>query len=231
MIEAIQGIGKRLKGSLLENLALDLSSEIKQKQHIVIIDYKIFDRRIDVDFREIDEDTKSQYLWVGTADGANSPQIHFTTKNLGYLLSQTIPNLIEKAENGGSLKGLLDLTLKDIFCDLSFTTRFSYRYILDGQKMGIFKDKSDENYKKYLSCLEEAEKIKGLEEPKKRREKEKDTFKELLRILETGIYDYIKEKRGLKKKEIGLFTLKINGRLMVEDEEYRKIVVKEKIDS
>ncbi|RLF92853.1 hypothetical protein DRN50_08210, partial [Thermococci archaeon] len=131
MIEGIQSIGRKVigddPGSLLENLTLDLSSEIKKRQHLVIIDYKIFDRRIDVDIKEIDEDDKRRFLWIGSADGSNSDQIYFTTKNLGWLLSQTIPNLIKRSKSSSSLKGLLELTLKEIFIDLSFESSPRYR--------------------------------------------------------------------------------------------------------
>ena len=237
MIEGIQSIGRKVigddPGNLLENLTLELSSEIKKRQHLVIIDYKIFDRRIDVDIKEIDEDDKRRFLWIGSADGSMSDQIYFTTttKNLGWLLSQTIPNLIKRSKSNSSLKGLLELTLKEIFLDLSFESSPRYRYILDGEKIGIFQKKSSENYKKYISYLEEAKKIKGLKKSKEKGKKEKEVFKELLKTLTKGVYEYIYEKKGLKQKEIGLFTLKINGKLMVDDEEYRDIAVQEKIES
>jgi len=216
MLEAIREIGKKvLEGDsekLLDNLILDPPKKIKdRKQHLIIIKFKTFDRLVDLDFEEIKGETAKNYFWVGNA-GANSPQIYFTTTKLSYLLSQTITNLIAKAPQVSKLKDLMVLTQNEIFYNLGFTGK--YKYILDGEKVGFFEKGYVEKFLK--------------NSPGK---KESDIFESLLKQLESKVSDFIKLKTGLMKKDIILYTLAINERLMVEDKEYHEIIVKEKIDS
>lgn len=221
MIEAIREIGKRIlvneSGQLLDNLIReDLPTEVKdKKQHLVIINYKIFDKAIEIDFEEIKDDTAQRYLWLGDAPG-NDAQIYFTTKNLKYLLSQTIPNLIEKSSEK-NFHSLLREALKEMFFDLEFSGRD--RYLLNWEKVKIFG--------KEIGIFDETDnKLK-----KEYNERGKDIAPKLLNAIESKILDYIKSEKQLTKKEISLYTLKINDQLMVENREYQEIVLKEKIDS
>lgn len=236
MIEAIREIGKKVLGdnsdNLLDNLIReDLSLEIKgKKQHLVIINYRIFDKTIDIDFEEISDNTAKNYLWVGNAD-KNNPQIYFTTNKLSYLLSQTIPNLIEKTEKHSPMNKLLTLSLNEMFKDLNFSGKC--RYLIDwekikvsGEKLNILDgidNKLKKEYDEYHQLPETTD-----EDKKKKIEKGKLLSKNLLKELESKILKIIKSQKHLLKKEISLYTLKINGRLMVEEKEYQELIVKEK---
>lgn len=220
MIEAIKEIGRiRLKGNgdisnVIDSLTLDLPTEIKgKKQHFVILNYDIFDKQVDVDFEEINEKTSQAYLWVGNGAG-NNPQIYFTTDNVSYLISQTIPNLAEKTSKGSDLQKLMQLAIKEIFYDLKLSGR--YRYILDIEKIRLAEEG-------YLTKL--------LEKIKKETSDEKEIFRNILKDVEAKVISYIKSKTSLAQKDIGLYTLKINGKFMTDNKDYQELIANIKIDS
>lgn len=219
MIEAIKEIGRiRLKGNgdildVIDSLTLDLPIEIKAKKHLVILNYDIFDKQVDVDFEEINEKTSQAYLWVGNEAG-NNPQIYFTTNNVSYLISQTIPNLAEKTSKGSDLQKLMQLAIKEIFYDLKLSGR--YRYILDIEKIRLAEEE-------YLTKL--------LEKIKRETKDEKEIFKHILKDVEAKVVSYIKSKTSLAQKDIGLYVLKINGKLMTDNKDYQELVAIIKIDS
>lgn len=241
MIEAIREIGGIIlqddSSKILDNLILDIPSEIKgKKQHVVIIDYRIFDKSLDIDFEEIADDTSRKYLWVGNADASRSHQIYFTTNRLDFLLSQTIPNNIQLTAENTQLGKLLRLLFKELFIDLGISGK--KRYLLDwnkvkvvGNKLDIFN--SDSSLKKeYEGFRESAKNAKKKKDNSKELQKRgKDISERVSAAIESKAWELMKTKTSLSKKEINLFTLKINGRLMINDEEYRKIIVREKIDS
>ncbi|MBI4688927.1 MAG: hypothetical protein HY754_01435, partial [Nitrospirae bacterium] len=240
MLEAIREIGGKIladnSDNLLDNLIReDLTPEIKgKKQHLVIINYRIFDKVIDIDFEEISDNTAKKYLWVGNADAANSPQKYLTTNNLSYLLSQAVPNLIEITETHSPMNKLLTLSLNEMFKDLEFSGR--NRYLIDwtkvnviGEKLNIFCEVNNNLKKEY----DEYTKLhKTAKEGKKEiNDKGKYIAEKLLTEIESKILEIIKSQKRLTKKEIRLYTLKINDKLMVEEKEYQDLIVKEKIDS
>lgn len=217
MIEAIKEIGGKIlkedETKVLDNLTRDLPFEKKgEKQHLVILN--IFKKRIEIDFEEVKDETSQKYLWIGKEAG-NNPQIYFTTDNLGYLISQTIPNLVKKTSEGSKLGSLLRRVKKEIFYDLGLSGR--YRYILDIGKIGFVE-------KEYMNKL--------IKKAKRETKKQKEIFKSILKDAEAKVIEYIKSKTGgLTQKDIGLYTLKINNRLMTDYKEYRELIVNEKIDS
>ncbi|MEW6009507.1 MAG: TIGR02556 family CRISPR-associated protein [Candidatus Omnitrophota bacterium] len=226
MIEAIKEIGRiRLKGNgdisnVIESLTLDLPSEIKgKKQHLVILNYDIFDKQLDINFEEINEKTSQTYLWVGNEAG-NNPQIYFTTDNVGYLISQTIPNLAEKIPKESDLRKIMQLAIKEIFYDLKLSGR--YRYILDVSKI-----KTTEG----IRLAEEGYLTKLLEKTKKETKDEKEIFKHILKDIESKVVSNIKSKTSLAQKDIGLYTLKINGKFMKDNKDYQELIAHIKIDS
>jgi CRISPR-associated protein Csh1 len=160
---------------------------------------------------------------------------------MSYLLSQTIPNLVAITLENNPLNKLLRLVLKEMFADLKFSGRG--RYLLDwkkvnilGEKLQVF-DNSDDSlklkkgYEEYVKLSEIPEKEQDDKKKKEKTEKGKDLSKGLIKAIESKIWESIKTKKQLTKKEVSLFTLKINDKLMIDDEEYREIIIKEKIDS
>ncbi len=240
MFEAIREIGKKILGdnddNLLDNLIReDLSPVIKgKKQHLITINYKLFDKVIDIDFEEISDNTAKNYLWVGNADAANSPQIYFTTNNLSYLLSQTIPNLIEITKKHSPMNKLLTLSLNELFKDLEFSGRG--RYLINWEKVNVRGDELnilEGTGNKLKKEFDEYNQLSDATDEAKRKKiaKGKLLSKNLLKEIESKILEIIKSQKHFTKKEISLYTLKINDKLMVEEKEYQDLIVKEKIDS
>src|SRR5690554_6507208 len=100
LIEVIRELGKRSlegKRSVVEGLTLPVPKELKgRKQHVVELNYNLKEKKIGVSIYELTDDTPIKYVWVGNADGANSPQWYGTTTHAEYLLNQTLPNLLSR---------------------------------------------------------------------------------------------------------------------------------------
>ncbi len=224
MIEGIKEIGKiRLSGKeeefgILDSLLENLPQKQNRELQIVILNYNIFERKINIEFENIKEDTAQKYLWMGKLP-SNNPQIYSTTSNLDYLISQVIPNLTKKAPEGSTFSRMLNQVIDTMFCDIGLKGR--RKFVLNLEKCRIVEQGYMEELKKKVD--------------KRRREniKESAIFKEVMKDIRAKMDNFISQesKVSLKKGDIGLYTLKINNKLMAENEEYQRLVIKEKIDS
>ncbi|HOV21331.1 MAG TPA: TIGR02556 family CRISPR-associated protein [bacterium] len=204
MIEAIKEIGEKILSNtspdkFLENL-VEVPKKINgEEQYIVIIDFNTDEETVTFDFEEMKDDTPKKYLWIGNAL-SNNPQDRFTTNNLEYLISQTIPNVIE-AISDGELKKLLEKVKNKFYYDLGDHSKQNkkYQYILDIEKIRI-------SSKSIEQILEEVN-----NNPKK-----------LVNTVKNEIFEYLKREKNLTKKQIGLFNLKIDNQLISDFPEYRK---------
>jgi len=212
MIEGIKEIGdiiiSEAPEKFLESLALNVPSEKqRRKQYIVIIEFDTARGTINFDYEEIKEETPRKYLWVGNAK-SNNPQDRFTTTNLDYLVSQTVPNF-RLLTPGGKLGELFERIRDKFYYDLGFQEgqQERYRYVWDIKKLRI----SSRNIKEFW-------------------EEASNNPRKMIGLVSNEIYKYLKRERGLKKNEIALFTLKINGQLMVNIPEYRNYLETSLID-
>ena len=204
MIEGIKEIGdiiiSEAPEKFLENLANEVNSQKQgKKQHIVIVEFDTRRNTINFDYEEIKEETAKKYLWLGNRP-SNNPQDRFTTTNLEYLISQTIPNfriLIPGGELGELLEKLGDRFYYDLGPQKGQKER--YRYVWDIEKLGISSQSMEELW-----------------------EKAKKDAKKMVSFVLKEIYGYLKRKKNLNKKEISLFTLRINGQSMVNFSKYRR---------
>jgi len=171
-----------------------------RKQHIVIIEFDTARGVIDFDYEEIEEETPRKYLWLGNAK-ANNPQDRFTTNNLDYLISQTIPNfglLIPGGKLGEIFEKLKDKFYYDVGTRENQGEK--YRYIWNVEKLKVSSRDMEELW-----------------------EKSNNSPKKMANLVSNEIYEYLKrEKEPLTKKEIALFTLKIDNQLMVDLPEYMR---------
>lgn len=224
MLEAIKEIGEIRLGEevkesdILESLLDDPPKPKKEdiELHTVILNYNTFDRQIGIEFEAIKDDTSQRYLWLGELS-RNTPRFYFTTTNLDYLISQVIPNLHEKADKESSLYKALNRVIDSMFYYLGLPGR--YKFVLNIEKCGL----AEEGYMAKL--------LKKIEESKSKDLKDSEIFKDVIKDIRDKMDEFINQQTPLKKKDIGLYTLKINDNLMVEDEEYQKIAIKEKINS
>jgi len=216
MIEGIREIGEKILSKepdkFLESLSQDVNPEKQgrkqylqgRKQYLVIIEFDTEKETISFDFEEIKEDTSRKYLWLGNASASNDTQDRFTTDNLEYLVSQTLPNFVRVNSKGEVAAQFKILRERKIYYDLSPQRRQEerYRYVWNIEKLGVTS--------KTMSQIIEGEKGKA---------------KGIVKSVAKEILEYLKKEKNLNKKDIALFTLKIDGKLLVGSLEYREYLI------
>ena len=212
MIEGIKEIGSIIIAEEPNNLLKHLTDKIPierkgKKQHIVIIEFNTINKKISFDFEETKEDTAEKYLWIGNAEGPNSPQDRFTTNNLDYLISQTIPNL-KKVLPIDELSNLL----KDFYFDTGRQRgqEERYRFVLDIDKLDISSRSSEDLWKEASM-------------------KEKPS-QQMIKLVSKEIHNHLKEETGLSGDDIVLFSIKVNGTLLSDLKEYHAYLLRKKIE-
>ncbi len=214
MQNSIKEIGKALLNNgndFISYLALSLQDVVKgKKQYLIKINLNNKSKKIEISTEEISSQTSNKYLWIGNADGPASPQWYFTTTNPEYLLSQTLPNLLDKLDEKSELYHNLLRTKENFYYDLGIQkkSKSRYQFVMDLQLL-------DEN----------------LEEIKRIKEKNKGEVKKIIKEINKNFLDYIKKNKELSKNEIGLYHITIDGESITDSKEYRKLVIKEKLDS
>ncbi len=180
-----------------------------KEQHIIKINFESKNESISVEGKEIDDRTPYEYIWIGNADGSMSPQWYFTTTNVEYLLSQTIPNYIDTLDEGEYRDGFADI-LNKFYVDLGEQSgsKKRYRYVLNVEKFGMAESGWIDNA--YQASDKDAKK----------------TIQEVEKVF----IKWIKEQTDITEKEIYLYTLSVDGRMLVQDEEYLSLVAKTKVE-
>ncbi|MEJ5227617.1 TIGR02556 family CRISPR-associated protein [Thermodesulfovibrio sp.] len=228
MIESWIQIGKELLreqsnvGDFVRTLAEEIPKEKNnKKQHLLILNISksndLGRYTLNIELEEISGETPVKYLWVGNSP-SNSEQDKLTTDNLEYLISQTIPNLIKKLPDC-DLKDKLKKLKDSIYFDLGDKESISstenqyerYRYIWDLSKIGM-----DFNREDVINKVKE-------EDSGKR-------SKKAVEIVSSELMNYIKKKTKLNKNEISLFTISLNGELLINDDNYKKYIYSSLID-
>ncbi|MEW6380168.1 MAG: type I-B CRISPR-associated protein Cas8b/Csh1 [bacterium] len=219
MIGALKEIGEAVlresKDSFLDNLIEPVAPKgtSDKPSYLGIMEFNLMDTVLNVSFEEMDEETPRKYLWVGNVETANSPQDRLTTSNVDYLLSQTIPNLIAALPDGELKTNLLKIRER-FFHDLG-TQKGSarrYRFILNlGNLSGCRKDYPGS------ALLEKIGKcpIDG---------------KSMLKMISQHFWVWVRDSRGISRKEVSLFTVRINGEDIRKFGDYTAYLVRKKQD-
>jgi hypothetical protein len=127
VIESIYQIGRSAQAGsegrrmFLESLALDPPRPKKGKPTIAVLDLDLASLHFNVEVRELGaegENSSARYLWLGNASGANSDQDRITTDSPGYLLTQTVPNLLRRLSPETELRAKLDEMVEKLYLDL-----------------------------------------------------------------------------------------------------------------
>jgi len=210
MIEGIKEIGSIVVAEEPENLLKNLTNEVPsekkgKKQYTVIMEFDTVNKKINFDFEHVKEDTAERYLWVGNAEGSNSPQDRLTTNKLDYLVSQTLPNL------KNSIKELGDL-LSEFYFDTGHQKgqQRRYRFVLNVEKLGISSRSMEALWKEALKKTKPAQ--------------------EMVKLVSKEVQNYLKkEKENLSSKDISLFTITVDGKLLANSKEYQDYLLKKKI--
>ncbi|NSW76425.1 MAG: TIGR02556 family CRISPR-associated protein [Candidatus Atribacteria bacterium] len=203
MLEGIRQIGKTYRESMAKGFVLSLVNEAPQgeeKKHLLGMDFRLKEGWIELSFPEIDERVVRDYLWVGNCKG-NIPQDRLTTDRIWYLLSDSLPNLAKKLEDGG-FKDVLAGLLKAFFVE---------------QKVG----------EKTVQVLD-FRKIKGFPQdvPFPQGEEPKAFLREYVKVF----FQKLKECYGFSEEDLGLFAVTIEGRKPSEMEEYMAYLEKSIVD-
>lgn len=224
MIEGFWQIGKEIvrdnlqPDKFIESLVLEIDKEKEgKKQHIVILNIKQKKHgewNLDIDFEEISDVTSKKYLWVGNPSGANSPQDRLTTTNIEYLVSQTIPNIMNKLQNC-DLRSKLEKLKKSIYFNLGDKEEISstegqyerYRWIWNLSKLGLSLSPSIVKRKIHK------------EDPGKR-------AKSAVNLIVKEVLNFINNKTKLTKNEISLFTIAYNDEILAQDSDYKSYLYK-----
>ncbi|HID55467.1 TPA: TIGR02556 family CRISPR-associated protein, partial [Candidatus Poribacteria bacterium] len=225
MIMGIKAIGEAIIKDmedpqlyLVELLVDDLPKPRGEKGYVLVLkinsDEPSLSLGIGAEFSDPSPEISLRFLWVGNPTGANDDQDRLTTNNVEYLISQTIPNLIrEDRLREGELRYLLDKTFHAVFLDLEDDNnplfkgqRRRYRYIWDLKRLGIERAHEPEELKK--AVLQSRDRKRGV--------------KEVAKVLKNEI----KSQLGIKPDDILLYTLEIDGRLVVQHPDYRRYIFK-----
>lgn len=213
MQTVLREIGRTLLNSsenFLNYITIPISEKIKnKKQHIMKINLDNKLKKITLSIEPISSKTSENYLWIGNADGPSSPQWYFSTNNLDYNISQTLPTLIEKLGEKSKLINLLNKTKDNFYYDLGpqQKSKSRYRYVLD------------------LSYVDE-----NLPAMSQIKENNKEDVKKIVKEMNKLFLEYVKKEKHLSKNEISLYHLTIDGKSIIDDKEYRELVLKEKVD-
>lgn len=202
MIEAIRKIGIPLAELSIEEQAeaLIVPVVLSEENRIVILDFDINNEQVSINILPITEDTVKEYFYIGTADGPSSPQWMLTGTKPDYIISQSIPSLLKIIEDC-ELKNYLELVLE----------KFYYDY-------GV-QESSKERYRRILNV----EKFIGLSEMEKYYKDSEKDIKKTVSNVSKELAIYISKKYEVKTKNIKLWTLTINGEIIQQREEYKKL--------
>lgn len=251
MLEGIRAIGEAalerapLVEALVDTRLLEQQDRQNGTEHglVVTLDLYVSPLRLEVGVRALDEEALKDVLWVGNAAGSNSPQDRLTTDNPAYLASQTVPNLLNLLPEGG-LKALLRRVQEAVYLDLGEKAElFSegggdpqyerYRRMWDLPKLGVDGD--------LLECLsrtdrEDAEALcaqegvdflsRGFLQAYAR---EKGRAAEAVKLVGRVLKGWVAQRLGAKS-QVKLYTLAVEGRLLVHHPDYRAYIERKLVD-
>lgn len=211
MQEGILQIGKAIydEEDFLSNIVeeIDIVDKKRNPKYIIQIDFDTREEKVNIKlYGEARKSSPKELLWVGTADGPSSPQWYTTGNKSKYLISQTIPNIINMNIIGLSqeLKSIRNKFFYDMGEQGGIKER--YRYVLDLGKVSS-------NLKSNKEIFKES----------------KQDVRKAIELAEKEVNNYIKNKLNVKPNEVALFFLSINGRPLCDRKEYRQKVEEEKL--
>jgi len=212
MIEAMIDIGNILmeKSDIVNGKIQKIKTKTKNglNTHVIKINFDVISGTIQLDIEETDEHTAEKYLFLGRFGGPNNPQWYLTFDKCNNLISQSLPNFIEKLE-AGELKETIKTILDKYFIDFGSSVDHKYRYLLNLNK---FTGLTEDIYQ-LLSRLESQDK--------------KNAYKNLIQNASKEFAKYCENKFELSKDQIALYTIYVGGQPIVKNQQYIQLVYKE----
>ena len=204
MIKTVYELGKRhlyeSNHSFLDALTLPVEESKSDIQYAVIINLSTDEREIKIDLVEMNPSTPIDLKWIGIADGRNSLQWNGTVRaqNLSYLLSQTIPNLLKRWSSQDIFYQKLQKAFNTFYKEIQISKRNEERY-------------------RYIIDPD-------FFEGEISKTKPKDIVQEITKQFQR----YIEKTAHVKVRETALYSLAIDGELIVKQEEYERLVEADK---
>ncbi len=209
MLEEIIEIGEKIlaEQDIIDSriIKVNIEDDKGNPKKIVIIDFDTANKKVNFKVKEMDEDTVSQYLNLGRDGGPNANQWYVTFTNSVSLTSEVVSQLAEK-EIPADIKEKLNLITDEFYYDFGEDVTPKYRYMLDLYKIGVISESLKEIYEKY--------------------KEESKPYKEVQSYLQKEFQKYLEKSKGAKKKQIGLYTLSIDGQAVGSSKWYRDLVKK-----
>lgn len=218
----------------LSALIEDIEVPTGEKEKFVAkIDFSTKAKNITIDCaEELDDNAAEKYVYVGSAEGANSPQWFASSKTFSYFLTETIPNLVERSipEVSDICKKILDdyfINIKEYLLNSAQLTEEEkkhleqriekkYTYFLDVDHVMVNNGKRltqnsiSQIYKNMLGKGKSISKI----------------YKELREAFTKECKDGLKNLTGLKPDdEIGLYVICVDGKPLTSYPQYVDAVV------
>lgn len=221
MLDAMVKLGKMLlesgDGDQLTTLVQPAPPVTGKEPKVVLLDIDTVNHKMDLRPFPCNDSDRARWarelLWVGNAYGAAAPQWTATTNSLRYLLSQTIVNLLGKLPEDSSLYQRLDEVRKNEMMDLGPQSAAAerYRYVLDVERLLSM---SSEKWQALLTSvrLEPNGPIHA---------------KNLVPNLEKEVLSVC----GISSNSVVLWSLCVNGQRIVDDPDYQKLIIQDKIQS
>jgi len=235
MIDSIRRLGETVLtsgGDFLESLVQEINVPEGEKRFIVHLDLASDPFHLTVDAVPLDSKHVQEALWVGNASAMDA-QDRLTSSTLGYLISQTIPNLLKPDRlREGDLRNRLQHLVSNAFIDL-------------GDKAEVFASGGgDGQYERYrrvwnlpllgIASLETLSKTdaktvqplldQGLaflsRDFLRAAASSLGSAKSVVSLVERALSNWIAAETDLKSRDIALYTLRLDGMLLAAHPDY-----------
>ncbi|WP_294184234.1 TIGR02556 family CRISPR-associated protein [uncultured Clostridium sp.] len=223
MIEGIIQIGNSMLsngGDMLCSLIKEVSSQNRrgEQMHVLKFCFSTQKDEFKLDCKEeIDSSTALKYAFIGSADGPASPQWFVTSNSYLYHITETLNNLT-KVDLGNELNEKIKTVFDTYYVDLGDKIKPKNRYILNYKKYGIAEE----------DVLETLNKVESEETEENEKRRYKNIASSLKKIYSKEFENYVKYEFNIKKNEIGLCTILIDGIPLSNFKEYRQAILKSK---
>lgn len=215
MIEGVMQMGEALfdPDDLISNFLNELNPTRGKKQlNVLKFNFKLEEKELEIDVNEeIDEKTSRKYTFVGSADGPRAAQWYVSSTSSNYHLGETFYNL-SKLDFEKELNDKIEAVLNTFYIDLGEDIQEKYRCILDIEKCGITDKSIDELF----------------EGVKKEVDNEKRVGRALLDKVKGEFENYLEDEKNINPRDIGLYTIFIDGEPLSDYKEYQDTVVESK---
>lgn len=225
MIESIYQIGRSALSNsegrkmFLESLALEAPRPKKGSPTIAVLKLNLASLHFDIEVSELDAEgdkSSARYLWLGNAAGAANDQDRITTDNPSYLLTQTVPNLLRRIPPETDLYAKLQEFVDKLYLDLG-----------EPDEVGIKGGGAYRRYRRFWDLTRLG--IDGVSlETARERVRDAGSAKVVPQLVAVALHEQFRSRLGRDRM---LFTLELDGDLIVDDDTYQEYLENVLVDT